>query len=270
MFSGIPASLRTFANGLLALLTAGGCSIPSAIPTDPAPVYSPPALPIAKMLPAAAAPAGGPEVPEPATPPPLDPWEMIADEDGAACREELKSAGFKFQSLPDRKERDRSGCGIPHGVVVLRGPTGITYDPPITVDCSFARVLGTVETIVQEEAEKHLKTPIVKIGDLGGFACRPRNFKKGAAISAHAVGSALDLSAFHPKQGQPAIVDRDYDESPSSSPAQDDRRRFLRGVYRRLRQREADLTYIVGPDFNATHHNHFHLDRGGWSFWSNR
>ena len=30
--------------------------------------------------------------------------------------------------------------------------------------------------------------------------------------------------------------------------------------------RESDLTYAVGPDFNAIHHNHFRLDRGGWLF----
>ena len=200
----------------------------------------------------------------------LDTWALAAREDGEACRLGLKTAGYKFRSLPDAKQPDRLGCGIPHGVVVWRGPTGVSYDPPVMIDCSLARALSSVETIVQEEAERHLRSRIVRIGNLGGFACRPRNYRKGASLSAHAFGSALDVSSFHPSKGQPAIIARDYPDSTRSSSAQDDRRRFLHGVFDRLRRREADLTYAVGPDFNAIHHNHFHIDRGGWHFWLHR
>ena len=210
---------------------------------------------------------------EPARPDPpvlLDTWSLAAREDGEQCREELKAAGYKFVSLKDKTQPDKSGCGIPHGVVVKRGPSGIVYDPPITVDCALARALASVERVVQEEAELHLHSRIARIGNLGGFACRPRNYRKGASLSAHAFGSAVDLSSFHPVKGTPAIVARDYKEPPRSTAAQDDRRRFLRGVFVRLRRHEADLTYAVGPDFNAIHHNHFHLDRGGWHFWFNR
>jgi hypothetical protein len=197
----------------------------------------------------------------------LDNWSLVAREDGVACRDELAAAGVKFQKLPEKKEVDASGCGIPHGVVVLRGPTGIQYSPPITVDCTLARALASVERIVQEEAEAHLGSRIVKIGDLGGFACRTRNSRKGAALSAHAFGSAVDLSSFYPAKGPPAIIARDYAESPRTSDAREARRRFLHAVYGRLRRHEADLTYVVGPDFNAAHRDHFHLDRGGWHFW---
>lgn len=199
----------------------------------------------------------------------LDTWALAAREDGEACRTELASAGFEFRALPDKRAPDASGCGIPHPVVVWRGPTGIAYAPPITVDCALARALGSVEDIVQEEAATHLSSRIVKIDNLGAYACRPRNYRKGASLSAHAFGSALDVSAFHPAKGAPAIIVRDYAESAKSTPPREARRRFLRGVFARLR-READLTYAVGPDFNAVHANHFHLDRGGWHFWFNR
>ena len=66
------------------------------------------------------------------------------------------------------------------------------------------------------------------------------------------------------------MIARDYGETPRSTPARDGRRRFLRAVYGRLRSHEADLTYTVGPDFNRAHHDHFHLDRGGWKFWLER
>jgi hypothetical protein len=209
------------------------------------------------------------EEPRAAEPPLLDTWSLAVREDGAACRAELTAAGFKFQAFGDKTHVDKSGCGIPHPVLVFRGPTGIVYDPPITVDCTLARALGSVERIVQEEASTHLRSPVVRIGNLGGYACRPRNYRKESSLSAHAFGSAVDIASFHPAKGTPAIVVRDYAEPKRATPAQDDRRRFLHGVFARLR-READLTYAVGPDFNAIHHNHFHLDRGGWHFWFNR
>src|SRR4051812_37494704 len=63
-------------------------------------------------------------------PPLLDAWSLAAREDGVVCRDELKTAGFKFRAMPDRGAPDKAGCGIPHPVVVFRGPTGIAYDPP--------------------------------------------------------------------------------------------------------------------------------------------
>lgn len=245
------------------LLSAGACSGTSAPP--PLPVVAAREAAHAVETPPAEAPADAPVD----LPPLLDAWSLAAKEDGDACRADLKAAGFRFQALPDRREPEKSGCGIPHAVIVMRGPTGIAYDPPITVDCTMARSLGSVERIVQEEAESHLHSKIVKIGNLGAFACRPRNYRKGASLSAHAFGSAVDVASFHPAKGTPAIIVRDYAESPRSTPAQDDRRRFLHEVFVRLR-REAGLTYAVGPDFNAIHHNHFHLDHGGWHFWFNR
>ncbi len=206
----------------------------------------------------------------------LDAWSLAAREDGAKCREELKAAHFKFQALPDKTQRDKSGCGIPHGVVVVRGPTGIAYEPPITVDCSLARALASVERIVQEEAELHLGARIVRIGNLGAFACRPRNHRKGASLSAHAFGSAVDLSSFQPAKGSAAIVARDYAPPAASlasrsatgrTTAREARHLFLHAVFSRLRHHEADLTYTVGPDKDRAHHDHFHLDRGGWYFW---
>jgi hypothetical protein len=234
--------------------------------TEPMPVIpSPPAMPVVE---AKESPSLGEETVDPPEPP-LDAWSLNAREDGDACRSDLKAAGVKFSSLPDQKAVDKNGCGIPHGVIVMKGPTGVVYDPPIMVDCTMARALSSIEKIVQEEAETNLHSKIARIANLGAFACRPRNYRKGASLSAHAFGSAIDISAFHPVKGTPAIVLRDYPDTPRAAAAQDDRRKFLHAVFQRLR-REGDLTYAVGPDFNAIHRNHFHLDRGGWHFWTHR
>lgn len=200
----------------------------------------------------------------------LDTWSLAEREDGAACRAALKDAGFKFSAYPDVKQRDKSGCGMPHGVIVFRGPTGIVYEPAISIDCSLARALGAVERIVQDEAARHLGSPIAKVGTLGGYACRPRNFRRGATLSAHAFGSAVDIALFQPQKGMPAVVLQDYPEMEKQPPGREGRHRFLRAAFARLRSGESDLTYAIGPDFNAIHKNHFHLDRGGWWFWTHR
>ena len=234
--------------------------------TEPMPVIpSPPPLPVVEAKEESSAVVSESTPPEPL----LDAWSLNAREDGEACRAELKAAGFKFSPMPDQKAVDKNGCGIPHGVIVMKGPTGVVYDPPIMVDCTMARALSSIEKIVQEEAETNLHSKIARIANLGAFACRPRNYRKGASLSAHAFGSAVDIAAFHPAKGTPAVVLRDDPESPRSTAAQDDRRRFLHVAFQRFR-REGDLTYAVGPDFNAIHHNHFHLDRGGWHFWTHR
>lgn len=238
-----------------------GAAAPAFVPT---PATSGPASEEAPAASAGEAPSAAPAEEM------LDAWSLAAREDGGACREALKAEGYGFQAYPDKEKPDRTGCGIPHGVVVVRGPTGIRYEPPITVDCTLAKSLAGFERIVQEEAATHLHGAITKIGNLGGFACRPRNSRKGASLSAHAFGSAVDVSSFHPAKGTPAIIARDYVEGGKSTAAQDERRAFLHAVYTRLRSHEADLTYVVGPDFNRAHHDHFHLDRGGWQFWFTR
>lgn len=194
-------------------------------------------------------------------------FDLAARQDPEACRADLKKLGIRFQSMPDRTAPDKNGCGIPHPVLVTRGSTGIVYEPALLVDCSLARALPSFEHIVQQEGLKHMRSKIVRIGNLGAYACRPRrNLHKSKSLSAHAFGTAFDVAAFHPQKGTPAVVARDYVEPKRTTESQAARRRFLHAVYTRLRRREADFTYVIGPDFNALHRDHFHLDRGGWQF----
>lgn len=189
-------------------------------------------------------------------------WEHVASTDGDQCREELAKTGAKFRPLPDRAKPNTDGCGIPHGVILTKGPTGITYSGPLMIDCSLALTLPAVEKVIQEEAVKHLGSPIVKITTLGSYSCRNvRGWKE--RISQHALGNAMDLAAFSPKVGTAASVQRDYvtyGEEPKTV-----RGHFLRAVYRRLWS-EAGVTRVLGPDWDASHRDHFHVDRG-LRFW---
>lgn len=185
-------------------------------------------------------------------------WENLATVDGAQCREELKKTGAVFRALPDRAKPDHNGCGIPHGVIVTKGPTGITYAGPLMIDCSLALALPAVEKVIQEEAVKHLGEPITRITTLGSYSCRSvRGWRE--RISQHGLGNAMDMAAFSTKRGDKASVQRDYQigvEEPEKP-----RGKFLRAIYGRL-WREGGVTRVLGPEWDAAHRDHFHLDRG--------
>jgi hypothetical protein len=189
-------------------------------------------------------------------------WEHLSSVDGAECREALKKTGAVFRSLQDRQKPDKNGCGIPHGVIVTKGPTGITYSGPLMIDCSLALSLTSVEKVIQEEAMRHLGQPITRVTTLGSYSCRSvRGWKE--RISQHAIGNAMDMASFTPKKGQAASVMRDYQvgvEQPTTP-----RGRFLRAIYGRLWS-EGGVTRVLGPEWDAAHRDHFHLD-GGLRFW---
>lgn len=261
---------------LLAACSPGASSAPAGGPSEVAPVgplLTPPASPLLPML---GATPGAPDAPglerllggspddEVAIddrPRPRRQWDHVLAKGEGTCRDELAATGAKFQALPDRPEPDVKGCGIPHGVLLRQGPTGIRYSPPVSLDCSLALRLTEVEKVVQEEAETHLGSRIVRIGTLGSYACRGvigRLAGWSDGISEHSFGNAIDIARFDPEKGRPATVLRGYEAGVSDpeKPAG----KFLLAVARRLR-REAGVR-VLGPDFDASHRDHFHLDAG--------
>jgi hypothetical protein len=188
-------------------------------------------------------------------------WDHVAEAGAGACREELAATGAKFQAIPDRAEPDAKGCGIPHGVVLTRGPTGIRYAPPLSVDCSLARKLAAIEAVVQEEAATNLGSRIHRIGTLGTYACRGvvgRRAGWSDGISEHSFGNAIDVARFEPEKGRPVTILRGYEAGVAAPTTREGR--FLLAVARRLR-REAGVR-VLGPDFDASHRDHFHVDAG--------
>jgi len=197
-------------------------------------------------------------------------WLNAANVEPTACLAKLAASGAKYKVLPPQAKPDAKGCGVPHGVMVTRGPTGITYSPPLWIDCSFATLLEPIESIIQEEARSELDTSIRHIDTFGAYVCVTRAgpyttlFSTKPAISEHSFGLAYDMRSLTPAKGRPITVLQDYEKGADEPVTA--RGRFLRNVAIRLR-RESGLTHVLTPDFDAAHRNHFHLDRGlpfGW------
>ncbi|HZO15912.1 MAG TPA: extensin family protein [Polyangiaceae bacterium] len=188
-------------------------------------------------------------------------WRWIREATDDTCREQLAQTKAKFHPLRDREKPDAKGCGIPRGVLLRTGPTGVRYSPPIQIDCSFALRLAEIETVIQEEVKQHFDSEVVKLGTLGSYACRGvigwlRGWSGG--ISEHSFGNAVDITHFDLKNGRRISVLRHYPRD--RGPAETNEAIFLRSVVRRVR-RDLDLR-ALSPDFDVSHRDHLHFDAG--------
>ncbi len=190
-------------------------------------------------------------------------WAHVSSADGEACRAALRAAGVRFRALPDRTSPDARGCGIPHGVAVMRGPTGVQYGG-LTMDCSLALRLADFERVAQDEARAQLDDSVVRVGTLGTYNCRSvRGWS--SLLSEHAFGNAIDVARFDLRRGRSVLVSRDFERFVAAPVTP--RGRFLRRLYDRLRASDA-FANVRGPEDDALHRDHFHLDRGvGWLSW---
>lgn len=93
---------------------------------------------------------------------------------------------------------------------------------------------------------------MARIEHVGSYACRNVNHQKDAALSQHASANAIDLTAFVLADGK-RITLAHWDDA--GTPEADFLRRVHDGACRSF-----DTT--LGPDYNALHRTHFHVDMG--------
>jgi hypothetical protein len=184
-------------------------------------------------------------------------WANVIATDGAACRGSLRAWGVTFSALPDRPAPDARFCGIPHGVRVPHGPAGITYQPELVLDCSMALLLPEVEGVIQRVASATLGQRIARIRTFGTYSCRDMVGWVGTK-SEHSFANAIDIAAFDTADGKGITVLKDFYQPTAAG-------KFLRRLHDELRA-DTHLSYVLGPDYNAAHKNHFHIDHGvRWS-----
>jgi hypothetical protein len=176
--------------------------------------------------------------------------------DPDACAKALVATSLSFAPVPDRPFSN--GCGWSGAVRVTSLPTRI--GPPVVLSCPAAVSLAMWERhALQPAAEATLGDRVVAVEHFGSYACRDiggrtRSQEAGEHRSEHATANALDVAAFVLADGRTISVARDWQR-----PSDDPRRRFLEAV----RDGACDVWNVVlGPDYNAAHRDHFHLDLG--------
>jgi hypothetical protein len=170
--------------------------------------------------------------------------------DQAACTAALAAGDVDFTPVPDRFD---GACHVLGGVRLGEGLAPLQPAAPI-MNCQEALAFADwVRHAVEPEAEAILGRNVARIEHFGTYNCRPIRGDP-RALSEHAFANAIDVSGFDLTDGRQVSVLKDY-----SSPGPP-------GVFLHRIHDAACMVFghTLGPDFNADHKDHFHLDMGLW------
>lgn len=177
--------------------------------------------------------------------------------EGRQCLTKLGTTGSRFSALPDRYFG--AGCSQLNTVSVEtlqgdRAPLAISNLGPVT--CPTADALnGWARFGVDRAARQILGSPLRRIETMGSYACR--NVAGSSRRSAHSRAEAIDVSGFVLEDGRRISVLGDWSNGTREE------REFLRVIQRSACKR---FGTVLGPDYNAAHRDHFHLEWGNSSF----
>ncbi|MBN8728236.1 MAG: extensin family protein [Xanthomonadales bacterium] len=207
-------------------------------------------LPDAPLLPAGWAPWRPLDVS--AAPGPATRWQLErAQADAGRCQAALATSALRRRPAIDREEP--GGCGY-HGAVQVGGlARDVGVGTPFVLSCPAALDLAMwMRHDLRGAALAELGSPLTAIQHAGSYACRNIYGRADARRSRHATADALDVRGFVLADGRRIGLARDWGR-------EDARGRFLRQV-RNGACRWFDV--VLGPDYNAAHHDHLHLEHG--------
>lgn len=174
--------------------------------------------------------------------------------DGQRCRGALSLTADKFMPRADRKIDD--ACGFNNVVRVNRSP--VAFSPKATATCGLTAALFWYQAAVQRAAVAQMHARLVRIDQLGTFACRNINSEVVGNRSEHATANAIDVAGFRFADGRTATVLHDYGKNSPQGRFLDAAHEAACGLF----------NGVLGPRYNRLHANHFHLDMGPYRICS--
>lgn len=139
-----------------------------------------------------------------------------------------------------------SGCGIAEPVRIT-SVSGIKLTQPMTVDCTTAVAFKrwVDRGIIPAVGGKGGGLAKLDVGP--GYVCRPRNGVRGAKLSEHGHGKAIDLMGIVLKNGQNLDVLRGWKSQPR--------------LFKSMHASACGLFgTVLGPKADRYHQNHIHVD----------
>lgn len=165
----------------------------------------------------------------------------------SACQVDPHSLG-EVSKADDINER--SGCQV-HNRYDVQSLGTVQFSQTATMNCSLTGPLNDwLGNTVQNSAQDNFGERVVAVDVAASYSCRPRNNRRGAKMSEHGFGNAIDISAFTLESGRKVSVLNDYYGSR-------DAKNFLHQV-----RGEAcgQFATVLGPGSDAHHRDHIHLD----------
>jgi Extensin-like protein C-terminus len=132
-------------------------------------------------------------------------------------------------------------CGMtrPVKVTALQGGA-VSFNATATLDCP-----------VQPAAQARFGQPVAQINSMGSYACRGMNNQRGAPLSEHSFGNALDIGGFVLADGRQISIVHDWTRGDEQT------RAFLWDVHGGSCQH---FSTVLAPGSNPFHYNHIHVD----------
>ncbi len=176
-----------------------------------------------------------------------EPWRAQAEEACLAARQ-VKNSAYMSRTSPI----DGPGvCGISYPFRVAafaEGTVGLSRQA--TLGCPIIpKIDGWLNDTVQPAASLYFGQPVVEMKS-GSYNCRPRNNQRGARLSEHSFGNAIDVSSFVLADGREITVLRGWRGAAEEQ-------EFLREVFVGACRH---FSTVLGPGADAFHYDHFHLD----------
>ncbi len=176
----------------------------------------------------------------------------------AHCRALLERAGLPFTAVPPH---GASQCPVADAVRLDADDARVPLSPAsVAPACPVVIGLALWQwNIVEPAAQRHFGQSVRSIRHFGSYACRRLYGREAGNWSEHATADAIDIAAFDLADGTRVSVAADWGGGGTKAA-------FLRDV----RNGACKLfATVLSPDYNAQHHDHFHLDQAergemGW------
>lgn len=173
-------------------------------------------------------------------------------DDQSLCDQALATSGLRYSHQADSPASAR--CPLSNVVRVQGGDVRLSSS--FVASCPLAVALALFERHqLQPAAEAIFGQSVAQIDHLGSFACRNVYNRSSGRLSQHASANALDIAGFRLADGTRISVLADW-------PGAGDKAQFLRRISLGACQ---SFGTVLGPQYNAAHRNHLHLDMGRWS-----
>lgn len=140
------------------------------------------------------------------------------------------------------------GCVI-EDAVRLREVAGISLSQRAVMDCGTATAF---KSWLEQSAKPALSSKgggLQSVRVAAHYACRTRNNQKGAKLSEHGKGRAIDISGFRLADGTDVSVLKGWNA-----------RRYSKAMRQMHRGACGPFGTVLGPESNRFHRDHFHFD----------
>ncbi|MCD2184573.1 extensin-like domain-containing protein [Rhizobium sp. GN54] len=166
-----------------------------------------------------------------------------------ACRQRLQRLGVKFRDVP-AIGKGRS-CGIAYPIELQGLSGGIQIRPAAQVNCQITEAFAKwVKNELAPAARLRYVSGVKSIHQMSSYSCRTMNSQRGAAMSEHAKGNAIDVGKIVLNNGKEILIRK---------------KGFFafreKGLLKAVRSDSCKyFTTVLGPGSDRFHKDHFHFD----------